>query len=147
MHRNLVESAAASGITYIANVGSCNKAIDDAILSRAIAASTTDALCKQSCTDNYKCTGYEFHTDGTQLCQLFYGDPLTADGVTNVNYDCQIKYDAVAVANAAWYADTWTNWVKVYLFELCKIYGGYLEAYILKFGLKYGMQFLTGHDF
>ena len=107
-------------------------------------------LCQAECDKEPKCTAYEFQSPAGGKCRIFETANMTSDDVISADYDCMVRIlDAVEEISAdkAWYDDIWGNYVKVYLFELLKIFGGYIQASLLKYSNKYLMQLLTGHNF
>lgn len=112
--------------------------------------SFTSDECQAKCDEDATCSAYQYNAGDKGICRLYFNPNMTSDGLASPDYNCMIKVldqaQEEAAANA-WYDDPWGNWVKVYLFELCKIFFGNVEAYLLKYVLKYGTQFLTGHDF
>jgi hypothetical protein len=75
---------------------------------------------------------------------------MGSDTFANPYYTCFLRVLSVAeeiASDTAWYDDIWGNYIKVYLFELLKIFFGYSEAMLMKYSNKYLTQLLTGHNF
>ena len=63
---------------------------------------------------------------------------MSSDNFSNPDYDCMVKIiEKEVVAVKTWYDDYMKNWIIYYLFEVCKIFFGNIEAYLFKYFDKY----------